>query len=149
MGLEIINKIKKDRGLTSKQLAEKSQVPVGTLNKILNGQTKNPAYETIFAIANALDCSVDIFCNDIKQTNTSSELSNEEIILLEHYNRLNDLGKKKVVDYTKDLTETPRYTSVEKNEEYNLAAHDDGLDEETAKKTLEKAKAIFKQMDEE
>lgn len=37
----------------------------------------------------------------------------------------------------------------ENTEEYTLAAHDDGLDEETKKRNLEKAKAMFKQMDEE
>lgn len=36
MGLEIINIIKKEKGMTSKQLSEKSKIPIGTLNKILN-----------------------------------------------------------------------------------------------------------------
>ena len=109
MGLEIINIIKKEKGMTSKQLSEKSKVPIGTLNKILNGQTKNPAYETIFALAKALDCSVDMFC-DKKDTQISMPiLSKEETTLLENYNKLNELGKKEANKRVAELTEINRY----------------------------------------
>jgi transcriptional regulator with XRE-family HTH domain len=84
----------------------------------------------------------------------------EELILLFNYEILNTLGKKKLIEYSNDLIETPKYIDVKNNvtelisttlkkEDYNFAAHADGLDEETAKMTAEKAKAIFKQMDEE
>lgn len=166
MGLEIINIIKKEKGMTSKQLSEKSKVPIGTLNKILNGQTKNPAYETIFALAKALDCSVDMFC-DKKDTQIDiPTLTQEETTLLENYNKLNSKGKEKLIDYSDDLTTNIKYmnnsndeiTATKDNvinitnkntEEYTLAAHDDDLDEETKQKTISKVKNIFKQMDEE
>jgi transcriptional regulator with XRE-family HTH domain len=61
MGLELINKLRRERKLKAEELAHKSGVPLGTLNKILNGQTKNPSLETVFALAHALDCSVDDF----------------------------------------------------------------------------------------
>ena len=61
MGLELVNKLKQERGLKTEELAQLSGVPVGTLNKILNGQTKNPYFETVFALAHALGCSVDDF----------------------------------------------------------------------------------------
>lgn len=109
MGLEIINIIKKEKGMTSKQLSEKSKVPIGTLNKILNGQTKNPAYETIFALAKALDCSVDMFC-DKKDTQIDiPTLTQEETTLLENYNKLNILGKVEANKRVAELTEIKRY----------------------------------------
>lgn len=146
MGLELINKIKKEKGMTSKQLSEKSKIPIGTLNKILNGQTKNPAYETIFALANALECSVDIFCNEvIEDSNVKNNLSQKEVLLLENYNKLNNLGKEKLIEYSNDLIETPKYIQTKDNvtglitatkeepktlQDLNpilLAAHDDNL----------------------
>ena len=77
MGLEMIKIFKKQKGFTSKKLSELSGVPIGTLNKILNGQTKNPAYETITALAKALDCSVDIFCDNNTSIDSDKENSNE------------------------------------------------------------------------
>lgn len=115
MGLEIINILKKQQGLTSKQLSEKSKVPIGTLNKILNGQTKNPAYETVFALATALNCSVDTFYDDKKEKKSDTlNLSKEENQHILDFRALNDIGKKKVVTYTKDLLDNLKY---QKNDE--------------------------------
>lgn len=149
MGLEIINIIKKEKGMTSKQLSEKSKVPIGTLNKILNGQTKNPAYETIFALAKALDCSVDMFC-DKKDTQISMPLlSKEETTLLENYNKLDNEDKTKVVDYTELLSSQDKYKETEEYIPDTLAAHDDGLTKDEKKENLEKALKAFDEMDKE
>ncbi|MFL0194247.1 helix-turn-helix domain-containing protein [Clostridium sp. WILCCON 0269] len=67
MGLEIINKLKKKKGLTSEQLSKESGVPLGTLNKILNGTTKDPKLETLKALARVLDCSLDDFDDNPKK----------------------------------------------------------------------------------
>jgi transcriptional regulator with XRE-family HTH domain len=67
MGLEIINELRKSKGLTSEQLSNQSGVPLGTLNKILSGATKDPKLETLSAIAKVLDCSLDDF-DDCKNT---------------------------------------------------------------------------------
>jgi transcriptional regulator with XRE-family HTH domain len=61
MGLELINVLRKQNGLKSEELSELSGVPLGTLNKILNGQSKNPTYETVALLAKALGCTVDTF----------------------------------------------------------------------------------------
>ena len=41
--------------MTTEELSEKSGVPLGTLNKILAGQTIDPKFETLKAICKALD----------------------------------------------------------------------------------------------
>ena len=51
---EKIKLLKKESGLTTRELAEKSSVPIGTLNKILCGQTKSIKSETLASIASAL-----------------------------------------------------------------------------------------------
>ena len=58
MGIEYINIIKKRRGMTSEDLSIASGVPLGTLNKILSGQTLDPKFDTLKAICVALEISV-------------------------------------------------------------------------------------------
>ena len=77
MGLEIIEEYKRKLGMTTAELAEKSGVPKGTLDKILSGVTKDPKLETLKAIARVLGCSLDDF-DDIPQQ-TSQEPSYEEV----------------------------------------------------------------------
>ena len=61
MGLEKIAEYKKKLGLTTEELSEKSEVPLGTLNKILSGATKDPKLETLKSIAHVLGLSLDDF----------------------------------------------------------------------------------------
>lgn len=61
MGLEKIAIYKKRLGLTTEELSTKSGVPVGTLNKILSGATKDPKLETLKAIARVLGLSLNDF----------------------------------------------------------------------------------------
>lgn len=61
MGLDKIEEYKRKLGLTTAELAEKSGVPKGTLDKILSGVTKDPKLETLKAIARVLGLSLDDF----------------------------------------------------------------------------------------
>ena len=61
MGLEKIEEYKRKLGLTSAELAAKSGVPKGTLDKILSGATKDPKLETLKAIARVLGLTLDDF----------------------------------------------------------------------------------------
>jgi DNA-binding Xre family transcriptional regulator len=56
-----LKEIMNDRGIGNKELAEQSGVPLGTLNKILYGDTPNPGLETMRALAAVLDCTLDDF----------------------------------------------------------------------------------------
>ena len=61
MGLERINEYKKKMGLTTEDLSRLSGVPIGTLNKILSGATKDPKLETLKSIARVLNLSLNDF----------------------------------------------------------------------------------------
>ena len=65
-----IREIMKLRGIGNNDLAAKSGVPIGTLNKILNGESKSPKYSTVESIARALGCTTDDFA-DSGSTDTS------------------------------------------------------------------------------
>ena len=41
---------KNELGITTEQLSRLSGIPVGTINKILNGETKSPRYATLKAL---------------------------------------------------------------------------------------------------
>ena len=51
-------RLKAERGLTTEALSARAGVPRGTLNKLLNGETRNPTIGTLSALADALDCPV-------------------------------------------------------------------------------------------
>ena len=55
---------KKARKMTSKQLSELSNVPLGTINKILRGETKSPQISTLSKICKVLGCSVNEVLTD-------------------------------------------------------------------------------------
>ncbi|WP_367941145.1 helix-turn-helix domain-containing protein [Enterocloster citroniae] len=67
MGLEKIAEYKKKLGMTSEELSEKSGVPLGTLNKILSGATKDPKLETLKSIAHVLGLTLDDFDDKAKK----------------------------------------------------------------------------------
>lgn len=72
MGLEIIEEYKRKLGLTTAQLAERSGIPKGTLDKILSGVTKDPKLETLKAIARVLGLSLDDFDDEHNKEKQSS-----------------------------------------------------------------------------
>ncbi len=75
MGLEVINELRKSKGLTSEQLSNQSGVPLGTLNKILSGVTKDPKLETLKALAKVLNCSLNDFDDSSNDTYNSKAYS--------------------------------------------------------------------------
>ena len=53
---EKLARLKSERGMTTEALSRESGVPRGTLNKLLNGETRNPTVGTLKALAEALGC---------------------------------------------------------------------------------------------
>ena len=51
---EELKALKDKSGLTAQQIADKSNVPLPTVNRILSGQTQDPGYETLTAIIDAM-----------------------------------------------------------------------------------------------
>ena len=55
-------RLKREKGLTTDALSRRSGVPKGTINKILNGETRNPTVGTLAALAEALECPLASLC---------------------------------------------------------------------------------------
>lgn len=78
--------LKEKRGLTNQQLADLSGVPVGTVNRILSGQTDSPSFQTICDLVMAMDGSLDelagIEKDEAKEEDTS-HIRHDLILLYE------------------------------------------------------------------
>lgn len=59
---EKLLKLKTENGLTTDALSERSGVPKGTINKLLNGETRNPTAQTLRRLAEALGCELEYLC---------------------------------------------------------------------------------------
>jgi transcriptional regulator with XRE-family HTH domain len=59
MWLDNLKELKKAKGMTSKQIANATQIPESTIKRIFSGDTDNPYVDTIRRIAIALDSSLD------------------------------------------------------------------------------------------
>ncbi len=94
MGLEKINERKKELGLTTEELSNRSQIPPGTLNKILNGTTKDPKLETLKAIAKVLGLTLNDF--DDAMNEGGCQFSAKETELIKKYRLLDTYGTRAV-----------------------------------------------------
>ena len=50
-----INAIRKEKGITTRMLAERADLPLETVQRILDGTTENPRLDTMKRIADALE----------------------------------------------------------------------------------------------
>lgn len=96
MGLEKISEYKKKLNLTTEELSSRSGVPVGTLNKILSGATKDPKLETLKAIARVLGLSLNDFDDSpgvptqatVAAHKEGENFTEEELKKIEEYKKL-------------------------------------------------------------
>lgn len=112
---ERIKKIRLEKGLTQKQLAEKCGLFDSTIRKYESGR-QNPKIETVEKIANALGISISQLTTisfDLppgageKVFDFRDELEKE---IDSKVSSLNKTGKKKALDYVTDLSEQEKYT---------------------------------------
>lgn len=88
----LIQQKRRQAGLTIDELSERSGVPKGTLNKIINGVARDPQLETVKALARALDCTLEDF-DDSPRPRT---LTQPEYALIQKYRRLDEHSRRLV-----------------------------------------------------
>lgn len=66
MWLENLKELKKAKGMSSKQIAEKTNLPERTVNRIFSGDTDNPYVDTLHRIVTTLGGSLDDILADTK-----------------------------------------------------------------------------------
>jgi len=128
-----------------REFAKITEIPSTTLTSALDKGVGGMAVDRIIKICEVLN--IDIRTFEPINNSLDNNLSKEETILLENYNKLNKLGKDKLIEYSNDLTETPKYIETKDNvtelitatkedpqkleDMYTtIAAHDDNLTED-------------------
>lgn len=66
MWLENLKELKKSQGMSVKQIAERTNLPERTVNRIFSGDTDNPYVDTIHRIVTVLGGSLDDILADTK-----------------------------------------------------------------------------------
>ena len=111
MGFEIINTIKKEKGLTNAQISAMSGVTLSTLDKITSGANTNPKLDTLQAICRVLGCTLNDFADMPQSTKKSpSDLSEEARQIAKDYDKLTSYGKgavRAILAYTMEA-DTPK-----------------------------------------
>lgn len=116
-------------------------IPSTTLTSALDKGIGGMAVDRVIKICELLNIDVKTF-EPLNVNLKKNYLTNSETILLENFKKLNYLGKNKLIEYSTDLIETPKYVEINTNvtdlttatqEEsledtyITLAAHDDDL----------------------
>lgn len=125
--------------LTQYDLAKKANISKNALWNYENNK-REPSIETLNKLASALEVTInDLLWPDhkdkeIRFENLRNNFNDNDInLLIDSLEKLNNIGFKKVVNYTKDLAEMPKYSSNFEETPYLIACHDDTLtDEEKA-----------------
>lgn len=121
---DAIRRIRKEKGLTQKQLGERCGIADSNIRKYESG-TQNPKLETIQKIANALEIDIDNLLNIevekgfIKPTNsldflkkpkTTIETTDDNFVkIANNYYKLNKEGREKALDLVELLTKVSDY----------------------------------------
>lgn len=86
MWLDNLKELKKAKGMSIKQIADATNLPERTVNRIFSGDTDNPYVDTLHRIVSVLDGSLDNILADTKSVVGDANL----ITLQNDVNRLND-----------------------------------------------------------
>ena len=86
MWLDNLKELKKTKGMTSKQIADKTNLPERTVTRIFSGDTPNPYVDTLYRIVAVLDGSLDDVLADSKTVVGNKNLAT----LQEDNDRLNE-----------------------------------------------------------
>lgn len=96
MSVEEIKTYLKQNKITYEQLAEKANIPIGTLRNLFSGRIANPGFNTMQAIYKALELS------------EGGEPMTAPKELIDNYERLNKMDKQKVIGYIQALLEAKK-----------------------------------------
>lgn len=95
MWLDNLKELKKNKGMSVKQIAEATNLPERTVNRIFSGDTDNPYVDTLHRIVTVLGCSLDDILADTKvvlgtqnlatlQSNIGTVTAERDLILAEN-----------------------------------------------------------------
>ena len=102
---------KNELGITTEQLSRLSGIPIGTINKILNGETKSPRYATLKALNDVLFRDIDSGIDGIREAAAAYTFSSDKKqgeYTLDDYYALPDDVRAELIDGHLIFLEAPR-----------------------------------------
>lgn len=112
MWLDRLVLLKKSSGKTIKEISCDSGIPLGTLNKLFSGQTKDPKLDTVRSVVHSFGCTLDdLFDSGTAESKIPLSKEGEEK-LVGMYRELNQEGQERLLDYADDLTASGKYKKV-------------------------------------
>lgn len=110
----MINDILKERkaklGITTEELSQLSGVPVGTINKILSGETKSPRYDTLDALKKILMADDSAFPDRIQEAMPAYHVKKQGEYTIDDYRALPDDVRAELIDGNLIFMDAPSYT---------------------------------------
>lgn len=100
----IVKEKRENKGLSQNQLAKRAGVSQAALNA-LESRTSNPSVETVFLLAEALDCTVTELLGE--KPVDISYLSPLQEQLIAVFDQLNDAGKLAIISFAKSILQQP------------------------------------------
>lgn len=110
MWFDNLTSMKKASDKTIEQVSKESGVPLGTLNKLFAGQTKDPKLSTIYPVVQALGFSLDELVDS--NPGKPQRLSKTIHAIVSTVEQLNEEGQSKVLIYAKDLVDTGKHRPI-------------------------------------
>lgn len=109
---EMMRDLKENSGMTTYIIAERSGVPVPTLEKIFSGATRKPGINTVIDIIHAMGGTLDSI-DPVAQAKhpapESEPASSLRTTLLRNFDQLNEDGQERLLDYSDDLVASGKY----------------------------------------
>ena len=103
---QIVKKKREQAGLSQNMLAKKAGISQASLNA-LESKTNNPSVETVFLLANALDCTVSELLNE--KPEEATVLTGKQRALLSIFSQLNDGGKNSLLALANAMLQQPDF----------------------------------------
>lgn len=109
--LKRIKDEKKKQKLTNKELSEVTGIPLGTVNKILSGDSKDPQVSAIIKIAQALNVSADYVIFGKEAEKQCDDVG------IQLYYQLDDEDKAEIRGEMKHMLKAPKYNKTSISDE--------------------------------
>ena len=137
MSLNKLEDRRKELGLTLQNVADIVGVSKSTVMKWERGSIENMKRDKIALYASALQVSP-MWIMGIESEESNLMLDDFQTELLSYINKMNSIGKKKVLDYSKDIITNPNYIKYEEcgllaaHERTDIEITEEGIDHDNA-----------------
>ena len=115
MWLDELKKMKKQSGLTTKEISDGSGLSEPTLEKLFSGVTKDPRLTTLQELVHFFGYTLDdlvpeYFANNLSPAPAETDTGDKRLDgIIENYHQLNEAGKDDLAKHAYHLTYVPEY----------------------------------------